>query len=54
VGEPREQVFDRDLLHLVYGGCVGSDVEATVRHAKEFLKRSQPKFPGHRPQCRIK
>jgi hypothetical protein len=26
VGEPREQVFDRDLLHLVYRSCVECEV----------------------------
>ena len=24
MGERRQQIFDRDLLHLVYGSCVGS------------------------------
>ena len=44
VGEPRQQVFDRDLWHLVCGSCAEGHVEATVHHSKQFLKRSPPRI----------
>jgi hypothetical protein len=44
VGKPRQQVFDRDLWHLVCGSCVEGHVEATAHHSKQFLKRSPPRI----------
>ena len=42
VGEPRHQIYDRDLLHLVYGSCMGGGAEATVHHAKQLTNEVDP------------
>src|SRR5262245_14385745 len=42
VGEPRQQIYDRDLLHLVYGSCMGGGAEATVHHAKQLTNEVDP------------
>jgi hypothetical protein len=42
MGELRQQVFDRDLLYLAYGGGAGGDVEASVHHAKQLPHEVDP------------